>query len=196
MNLWRRIYREQSTVVVPSLVLLLVGAAIFGLGVFPLSANVASLQGDAQNASTGLLRARLLEKQAKDASGSKTRADEELHKFYGEILPANATGARRVMSFLERTAEADGLRFEHSQLEESEVKDSQLLRMTGKVTLVGEYPNIRKFLYSVETAEEFVVVESVGLSQTTDLRSANSVRLEVTLDVATYYLPNSGLPPR
>ncbi len=71
------------------------------------------------------------------------------------------------------------------------MKDSQLERMSDKVTLVGDYQNIRKFLYTVETAPQFVVIERVGLSQATDLRSTNSGRLEVTLDVATYYLASS-----
>ncbi len=38
-----------------------------------------------------MLRARLVDKQAKDARASKDRADQELKKFYVEILPANAT---------------------------------------------------------------------------------------------------------
>lgn len=188
MRLWWRVYRERRAVMLPLVVLLVADAALLALGVFPLSQNVSGLQNDAQNAATGLLRARLVDRQAKDASTSKTRADQELRKFYGDILPVNPTAARKLMSFLERTAEESGLRFLRSQPEESEVKDSQLLRMSSKLTLLGEYPNIRKFLYNVETAEEFVVIESVGLAQAADLRSASSGRLEVTLDVATYYL--------
>ena len=87
-----------------------------------------------------------------------------------------------------RTAAESGLQFLHSSHDWSEVKDSQLLRMSGKVTLSGEYPNIRKYLYAVETAEEFVIIERVGLTQASDLRSANIGRLEITLDFATYYL--------
>jgi len=56
------------------------------------------------------------------------------------------------------------------------------------VTLVGDYQNIRRFLYAVETAREFLVVERVALSQATDLKAGNTGALEVTLDIATYYL--------
>lgn len=174
----------------PLVILLAANAAVLALAVLPLAQNATSLKNDAQNASTNLLRSRLVEKQAKDAAASKTRADQELKKFYVDILPANARASQKLFSLLERTAGDSGLQFQRSQVEESEVKDSQLSRFSGKVTLVGDYQNIRKFLYEVETAEEFVVIERVGLSQAADLRSSNTGRLEVTLDVATYYLAN------
>lgn len=188
MSLWSRVFQERRRVMLPLAALIVANVAVLALGVFPLSQNVSGLEADAANAGANLLRARLVEKQAKDASASKQRADQELKKFYEEILPATPRAAQRVMSFLERTAEQSGLEFRNSSLDWSEVKDSPLLRMSGKVTLSGEYSNIRKFLYAVETAQEFVIIERVGLTQASDLRSANSGRLEVTLDIATFYL--------
>ena len=195
MSLWRRVYHERRAVVLPLLVILAANAAVLALGVFPLAADVASLQTDARNASTNLMRARLAETQAKGAAASKQRADQELRKFYSEILPENPTGARKIVSFLQHTATGAGLEFQRISLEQSEVKDSQLEKMSGKVTLSGEYQNIRRFLYEVETAEEFVVIERVGLAQASDLRSANTGRLEVTLDLATYYLATPSSAP-
>jgi Tfp pilus assembly protein PilO len=192
MSLWRRVYLERRAVILPLLVLVVGNVALLALGVLPLSENVSSLHGDALNAATAMLKARMVDQQAKDARASKERADQELKKFYGDILPANAAGARKLFSFLERTAAESGLQFQHSQTDYSEVKDSQLERLSGRITLSGEYQNIRKFLYAVETAEQFVVVERVGLSQAADLRTNNSGRLEVTLDVATYYVAFAG----
>jgi Tfp pilus assembly protein PilO len=191
VSLWRRVYLERRAVMLPILVLLIANVAMLALAVLPLAESVSGLQGDAQTATTNMWKARLVDRQAKDARASKDRADQELKKFYVDILPANASGARKLISFLERTAAESGLQFQRSQLEPSEVKDSQLERMSGKVTLVGDYQNIRKFLYTVETAQQFVVIERVGLSQAADLRSASSGRLEVTLDIATYYLASS-----
>jgi Tfp pilus assembly protein PilO len=191
MSLWRRVYVERRAVILPLLVLLVANLTMLALAVLPLSENVSSLHGEALNATTTLLKARLVDKQAREARASKDRAGQELKKFYVDILPANASAARKLVSFLEHTAGESGLQFLRSQLEESDVKDSQLERMSGKVTLVGDYQNIRKFLYAVETAQQFVVIERVGLSQAADLRSTNSGRLEVTLDLATYYLAGS-----
>ena len=187
MSLWRRIYKERRAIVLPLLVLLGVDAAILALGVFPLSRSVASLETAADDAGTALLKARLIERQARDAVASRGRADQELSRFYVDILPANAGAARKVFSSLEGAAAESGLTFQRSQFDEAEVRDSRLARMTEKITLVGEYPNIRKFLYTVETAPEFVIIERVALSQAEDLQSGNSGRLDVTLDVATYY---------
>jgi len=188
VSLWRRIYIERRRVLLPLVVLLAANLAVLAFGVLPLAQGVSGLQNDAQNAGVGLLRARALDKQAKDAGASKTRADVELKKFYGDILPQNATAARRLMSSLERSANENGLTFQRTQLEEATIKDSRLERMSGKVTLVGEYANIRKFLYAVETGSEFVVVERVALEQAADAKSASSGRLVVTLDIATYYV--------
>jgi Tfp pilus assembly protein PilO len=163
--------------------------------VLPLARSVSGLEDEAENSRVALLTARARDKQAKDAGASKTRADVELKKFYGEILPANASAARRLISTLERSANESGLTFERTQLEEAAIKDSKLERMSGKVTLVGDYANIRKFLYAIETAPEFVIVDRVALEQAADAKSASGGRLVVTLDVATYYLAASaGLP--
>lgn len=172
----------------PLLVALALDVAVLALGVFPLSRHAASLEAEAQNAGMNLLKARVIEKQATDAVASRGRADQELSRFYVDILPANAAAARKVIALLQGTAADSGLVFQRSQLEEAEVKDSQLVRMSAKITLLGDYANIRRFLYAVETASEFVVIERVALSQAADLRSANSGRLEVTLDVATYFV--------
>ena len=188
MSLWRRIYTERRAVLLPLIVLVAANVGVLVLAVLPLAQHVSNLETAAQNAASGLIRSRVVEKQAKDAKASKERADQELKKFYVDILPTNASASRKLFSFLEQTAQQSGLLFQRSSFDEGDVKDSQLSRRSGKVTLIGDYQNIRKFLYTVETAQEFVVIERVGLAQATDLRSTNSGRLEITLDVATYFV--------
>jgi Tfp pilus assembly protein PilO len=56
---------------------------------------------------------------------------------------------------------------------------------------VGRYANIRRFLYAVETASEFVVVEKVGLAQSTATEQGSNGALEVSLVVATYFVTPS-----
>ncbi len=195
MNLWRRVYQERRALVVPVVALVLANLAVLALVVLPLMQNVRTLEANAETAGTNLLRARVLDKQGKDTLGSKDRADQELKKFYIEILPGSESGARKVMSFLSRTAQENGLVFNRKSQDRQEVKESQLVRVAGSVTLTGTYANIRKFLYAIETAEEFVVIERVGLAQAAELRSAAGAgRLEVDLDVATYYLVDTLAP--
>jgi Tfp pilus assembly protein PilO len=189
VSLWRRVYQERRALVLPVMVFVLANVAVLGLVVLPLMQNVSTLEANAETASNELLRARLLDKQAKDTLGSKERADQELKKFYVDILPKSESGARRVVAFLNRTAEENGVRFNRNSQDHQEIKESQLVRASSSFTMTGTYANIRKFLYAVETAEEFVVIERVGLAQAAELRSAASTgNLEVDLDVATYYL--------
>jgi Tfp pilus assembly protein PilO len=61
-----------------------------------------------------------------------------------------------------------------------------LSRAFSRVTLEGRYPNIRRFLYDVEKAKEFIVVEKVELAEQGDQPAANGL-LEVSLVVATYF---------
>jgi Tfp pilus assembly protein PilO len=191
MSIWRRIYGERRAVLLPLLILLAANVAVLALAVLPLAQSVSNLEDESTNTATELWRARQLDKQAKDAGASEQRADVELRKFYGEVLPGDAVAARKLVAFLEHSANANGLTFQRTQLEEASVKDSRLERMSGKVTLIGDYPNIRKFLYAVETAPEFVIVERVALAQATDTKSTSSGRLVVTLDIATYYVGNA-----
>jgi Tfp pilus assembly protein PilO len=192
MNLWRRIYVERRGVALPLLLALVANVAVLVLVVAPLAKIVSSLEDEATNTTFVLRKAQLAERQAKDARASKDRADVELKKFYSSVLPADAIAARKLvaLSFLDHAARDAGLTYQRSSADQADIKDSNLERVTAKVTLVGDYASIRKFLYAVETAEEFVVIERVAVSQAADLH-ANTGALEVTLDVATYYRPTA-----
>ena len=194
MRLWRRIYVEQRAVVLPLIIVLAANVGVLALAVLPLAQSVSSLDNDAMKSTVNLAKARMVEKTAKDARASKERADLELKKFYAEILPGNFTSARKLVAFLSKTAVDVGLTYEDSQTEQSDVKDSQLERMTAKVRLRGDYQNIRRFLYAVETAPEFVIVERVALAQAADLRASNTGALEVTLDIAPVPRETSSSP--
>ena len=76
--------------------------------------------------------------------------------------------------------------FQTGQWDREAVKDSSLTKVTGKITLTGDYGSIRQFLFELETAQEFVVVEKVELSEANLVKATSA--LEVQLAVATYYL--------
>ena len=66
------------------------------------------------------------------------------------------------------------------------------MRAFSTVTLSGRYANIRRFLYAVETATEFIVVERVGVVDAATGQQSNNGSLDVTLLVATYYVSPAG----
>jgi hypothetical protein len=136
--------------------------------------------------------ARRAERQAAAARASKTRADAELQKFYGDVLPASFGVAMQTTNFwLTEAARDAGLVFKGSHFDWEPVHDSRLSRAYSKVTLEGRYDNIRKFLHAVETAKEFIIIEKVELAQQGDRTGANGA-LQVSLTVSTYFV--SGPP--
>ena len=53
-------------------------------------------------------------------------------------------------------------------------------------TLSGDYRDIRRFIYALETAPQFVVLERVGLTGSNDAQ-AQSRGVAMTIDMATYF---------
>jgi Tfp pilus assembly protein PilO len=63
------------------------------------------------------------------------------------------------------------------------VRDSNLGQFTATYVLSGEYRDIRRFIHALETAEEFLILDNVALSQGSDGESD----LIVSVEVSTYY---------
>jgi hypothetical protein len=188
MSLWRRIYSERRRVVLPLLLAIVANAAVFALAVLPLDTVVRNSRSDAVSATAALAAARRAEKLAGYARTGKERADQELHTFYTDVLPVDqATARKTVTHWMEQAALDAGLTFKGSQFDYAEVRDSKLSRAYSKVTLQGRYPNIRKFLYALENAKEFIIVERVEVAQASDQPSATSP-LELALVLSTYFV--------
>ena len=187
MKLVGRIFAERRAVVVPLALFLLANIGVLLGVVWPMQRAVNGADEARYQATVKLAEARKFETEWKSKRSSKDRADLELRQFYSEILPTDFGTARAVANFfLQRVAGESKLVLRSGQWEPEPLKDSRLMRVSGTVTLVGDYANIRRFLYEVETAQEFVVIERVELSEANSTQNDN--RLELTLSVATYYL--------
>jgi hypothetical protein len=186
--LLRRIFLERRTVLLPLLVAFVVNVGVLLLGVLPLRQGVGGAEEDALNARLGLAGARAAEKGAKQAQAGKERADQEMRKFYAEILPRNFDAASNLITFWPMKIAAESrVKWGSGQTQTKPMQEpSNLVRVSSKATLSGEYSDIRRFLYEIETAEQFVIVESVELSQSGSPQSTGV--LEVTLEIATYYV--------
>ena len=186
MILWRRVLAERRGLVVPLLAAVAVNVAVLVLVVFPLQASVGGDESRANEAKVELANARRAEALATETRASKLRADVELKKFYSEVLPANHAAARNLLFVqVQHFSQQTGLALASSAFEPEQVDDSSLMRFYVDVTLTGEYANIRKFVYLLETAPEFFVIESIKLAQSNLQGGGGSV--EVVLRVATYY---------
>jgi len=186
MSLTRRVFADRRKVALPLLVFLIVNVAVLGVVVY-LERNVQAAESARQQAILDLGAAKNQETSAKAQRISKERADIELRTFYADVLPRNLSGAVSVTNFwLGRIAEESRLAFRVGNYDHEPVRGSQLTKVTGEIKLTGEYADIRRFLYDVETAEEFAIIEKVELSQPNTVQG-NS-QLELSLSIATYYL--------
>jgi hypothetical protein len=186
MSLARRVFDERRRVLLPLGIALVANLAVLVLAVAPLEGIVLTSASNASASLRDLGEARAAERRAQVAKASRDRAELELSKFYGDVLPKDLPAARQTMFWLTEAARSAGLEFKGWHFDWEAVRGSRLSRGFAKITLQGRYPNIRKFLYALETAKEFVIVEKVELAQPGDRMAANGV-LSVSITVSTYY---------
>ena len=184
MTTARRVLAEKRRVIWPILVGVVVNVLLFLLVVFPLSRKVAGGEAEAQAASAALASARQDYAAARATVTGKDTADAELQKFYKDVLPPDYSGARRI-TFLKiaQLAQQTNLRLDRRNYNESQERGSVLAKLTTTVVLAGEYRDIRRFIYALETSPEFLVIDNVALTQAEDRERG----LNVTVQVATYY---------
>jgi Tfp pilus assembly protein PilO len=186
--LMRRVMAEHRRVIVPIAVILAVNVLVFAVGVYPLEQRVANIQQRDQAAEMAHAQARREYDAARGALTGKERASVELATFYKDVLPADLPGARRLTYLrLAQLAREAGLRYKTSTFDRDQERGSTLQRYFGSIKLEGSYDNVRAFLYQLDTAPEFVVIDDVSLSQDTGERGA----LELSMQLSTYFR----LPP-
>jgi Tfp pilus assembly protein PilO len=180
----RRVLREKRALIWPIAIALILNVALYAIVVYPLSKKVAGGEQAADAAAAALQAARRDHAAARAMIAGKAQADVELEKFYGEVLPPDMSGARRITFLrIEQLAAQSDLRLERETSNPKAQTDSQLVKFIYTATLSGEYRNIRRFIHALETAPEFLVLENVELSQ----GETEGKGLIVLLQIATYY---------
>lgn len=184
MSVARRVLVEKRRVIWPIVALIVVNVALFLLVVFPLSRKVAGGETQAQAATAALSAGREDYAAARATVTGKATADAELKKFYSDVLPPDASGARRITYLkIDQLASQSNLRLERRTYDQSQERGSELGKLTATVVLSGDYRDIRRFIYALETSPEFLVLENVALSR----GSERETGLNVTVQVTTYY---------
>jgi Tfp pilus assembly protein PilO len=180
----KRILFEKRRLVVPLVGGLLVNALIFAFAVYPLTIRARGAENREATALIQLAGAERDQAAARAALDGKRRTDAALETFYREVLPANLAGARQITYLhLAQLAQKEGLRAGRRSTEPESDRDSTLGRLRVSMVLQGDYEDVRRFIYDLESASEFFVIEDVGLVE----GSEPNAPLMVTLTVATYY---------
>jgi len=180
----RRVLHEKRSLIVPIAVVLLVNVALYLMVVYPLSKKVDGGQRQSEAAVAALNAARRDFAAARATVAGKGQADQELQKFYTDVLPSDVSGARRITFLrIDQLAEQCGLRVDRQTSNPKPQSDSGLVKFSYRASLSGNYRNIRRFVHELETAPEFLVLENLQLRQS-DIEDRG---LNVEVEIATYY---------
>ena len=182
--LLRRAAAEHRRVLLVLGLVCVANVLVYALLVYPLSQQVANVEQRDQDAELALTEARLEHARAEGTLTGKARASTELATFYGDVLPRDLAGARRLTFLrLAQLARDTNLQYERASYEPDTEDGSTLTRLQIQMVLLGAYADMRDFMYRLETAPEFVVIDNVQL----DEDSTGDGSLVVTLDLSTYY---------
>jgi hypothetical protein len=183
----RRIVTEKRRIVFPLALGLIANVLLYVLVVFPLGRQVASAEAEARGQHDLLNRAHVEFQTAKATVNGKQQADLALQKFYRDVLPVNPSVARSLTyTRLSQLAKQANVRLEHGANGVSHEKGTKLSKLTTTYTLTGDYRDVRRFIYSLETAPEFIVLENVALTAAAE-QGQTGRSLAVTLEIATYF---------
>lgn len=184
MTLLKRIYAEKRIVLLPLGIALAANVLAYAFVVRPLGSRSAGAADRAAAAGAARLAAEREEAAARALVTGKAQADEELNAFYGKVLPANLVAARRMTyASIPALANRTNVRYRRRQYDPEEVeKGERLGRLNIRMELAGDYQDIRDFLFELESATEFVILDEVTLTET---GSENALTLVVSL--STYF---------
>lgn len=180
----RRVVAEHRRLVLGLGIAVLVNALVYTFVVYPLSDRVANVAERERAAEQALAQAKAGHDQASGTLTGKSRAASELTTFYQDVLPQDLVGARRLTYLrLARLARESGLDYQRASYAPVVESGSTLTRLQIQLVLSGTYADMRTFIYQLETAPEFVVIDNVHLAEGAD----DGGSLVVTLDLSTYF---------
>jgi len=172
-------------------VILAANIAVLLLVVLPLSAStdagerLATEAIEARDAAAAELQA------AEQTRDGQAQAARDLDRFYGEVLPADVAEARRLTHLrLSQMAREHDVTFQRSSAAPEEIRGSSLERLRVSYALIGNYDDIRAFIYEIETASDFLVIDNVFLAE----GAGEQAPLTLTLELSTYYRTNRNAP--
>jgi hypothetical protein len=184
MSLWKRILVEKRALVIPLAIGVLANLAAFALVVYPLGVKSAGAADRAAAATQALQAAERDYAGARDLVTGKTRAEQELSTFYDKVLPADLPSARRLTyATLPALAKKTNVKFVDRRVDVGSIqKDAHLGILKIHTQWQGDYESLRRFIYELESAAPFVIIDDVSLAQNDPNKP-----LTLTLELSTYY---------
>jgi hypothetical protein len=186
--LFRRILLEKRALVLPLAIALVANILAYGIVVRPLEMKSAGAADRARQTAVALSTAEKELATARALVSGKAEADQELSSFYQKVLPADLTAARRLTyASLPELAKKTGVRYEaRSASNEESEKADKLGHMKLTMVVHGDYRNIRQFIYELESAANFVIIDDLTITE----KSPNEPQ-QLTINMSTYFRDKS-----
>jgi hypothetical protein len=183
-QLVRRVIDERRAVVLPLVFVLVANVLAFALVVRPRGIKSAGAADRAVAAAAALKAGEQELASAQALVDGKMKAEEELDAFYKKVLPADLVAARRMTySSLPALARKTNVKYEERRLSVDDVdKDSLLGHLNIRMGLSCDYESFRAFIYQLETAQEFVIIDGVTLTE-----GSQNEPLALIINLSTYY---------
>ena len=179
-----RVVSEHRRLLLPLGALLAINIGVLMLLVLPLRASVQSGGTRAQESSRALTEARAELATAEATRDGQARATRDLDRFYREVLPADVSAAQRLThSKLSLLARSHDVVFLQSSTSPETLRDSSLERLMVTYSLSGDWEDVQRFIHTIETLPDFVVIDDLALSE----GGEGNAPLALTLSVSTYY---------
>ena len=184
MTLAKRIFVEKRVLIIPVALGVVLNIAGHLFVVRPLAAKSAGVADRAIAAKQALTVAERDLASARALVTGTSRADEELATFYEQVLPPDQNSARRLTYLsLYHLARKMNVKFLDRKTEvEAPKRDARVGRWKIRTELQGDYENLRQFIYALESAPEFVIIDDVTLSQNDATKP-----LTLTIELSSYY---------
>ena len=184
MTFFKRILVEKRVWLIPLALGIVANIAVYLLVVYPLAVKSAGAEDRAAAATQALQAAERDLAGARNLVAGKTRAEQELSTFYDKVLPTDLPSARRLTyATLPAVARKSNVKFVDRRSDVEPIKkDSQLGIFRIDTRWQGDYESLRRFIYELESAPAFVIIDNVALAQ-----SDPGKPLELALKLSTYY---------
>lgn len=182
--LLRRIFIEKRAIVLPLGIALAANVLAYILVVRPLELKSAGAADRARQSSVALAAAEKDLATARSLVSGKSEADQELSAFYQKVLPADLRAVVKLTyASLPDLAKKTGVRYEARSASNDEAdKGAKLGHMRIKMVLRGDYRNIRQFIYELESAPDFVIIDDLTITE----KQAGEAQT-LTINMSTYF---------
>lgn len=181
---FKRAFDENRRLVIPVAAGLALNVVLYAGVVYPLSVRVRSAEQREQTAARDLALAEREDRAARGLVQGRDRTDTALQAFYRDVLPTSLAGARGMTYLhLAQLAEQHNLKSSRRSADAEANPQGSLQRLRLTMALEGNYDDVRRFIYQLESGSAFIVIDSVTLTQGGEPGSP----LQLTLALSTYY---------